>query len=82
MSKGTGRVRVMLRRDVIDALAKPLGLKTISDKARFVGIREPVFNRIYNGERGAGGPNVRRIVNAPWPKPVTVDDLFVEVVAA
>jgi hypothetical protein len=69
-------MQAMLKREALDALAEPLGLKTIADKARFVDIHEVVFHRIYKGDRAAGGPNVLRIINAPWPTPVTVDDLF------
>lgn len=81
MSKGTARKRAMLKRDALDKLAEPLGLKTIADKARFCDINEAVFHRIYSRRRGAGGPNIARIVNAPWSSKVTMDDLF-EVVAA
>jgi hypothetical protein len=71
----------MLKREALDALAAPLGLESIADKARFVDMDQAVFHRIYKGKRGAGGPNIQRIINAPWPEPVTIDDLF-EVVAA
>lgn len=72
------RNKTFLIRANFDARAEPLGLKTIADMARFVGLagRESTFHRAYRGTRGAGGTVVDAVLNAPWPEPVTFNDFF------
>lgn len=72
------RNKTLLIKVNFDARATPLGLKTIADMARFVGLegRESTFHRVYSGTRGAGGTVVDLILNAPWPEPVTFNDFF------
>jgi hypothetical protein len=76
MPKGVPRERMMLRRQAIDELADAAGLKTLTEVARHVGISQPAFWRLYHHKKAAGGPTVRRIVEAEWDRPVTIQDLF------
>lgn len=68
---------MVLDRKSFDRHARRAQLGTLTEMAKFVGISQSTFWRIYHGERGAGGPNVWRILKAPWPEPQpTMEELF------
>jgi hypothetical protein len=73
------RDRTTFRREAFDAMAEPLGLKTITDKAKFLGLAPGTFHRVYKGGKGArnaGRAVINALLNAPWPHPVTYEDFF------
>lgn len=59
-----------------DEKAGALGLVTIADKARFVRVDHGHFYRIWHGQKSPGAVFVGRVLNAPWPDPVTFEEFF------